>query len=164
MADSTGKKHQKLDMAPFFDYRIDIHHIFPKAWCDKNGVSPVQRESIVNKTAISASTNRSVGGRAPSSYLKTLETSAGIGGDALDAVVQTHLIDTTALRSDDFASFFARRSESLLGLIASAMGKAISRDDQSGEGDPAAFEEITELDFELEEGPEEGGGAWGVAP
>ena len=38
-----------LDMATFFNYKIDIHHIFPKAWCEKNWIDPLHRESIVNR-------------------------------------------------------------------------------------------------------------------
>ena len=59
------QKHKPISLASFFDYRIDIHHIFPKAWCDndKHDVDVARRESIINKTAISFDTNRSIGGR-----------------------------------------------------------------------------------------------------
>ena len=50
------QKHQTMSLASFFDYRVDIHHIFPKAWCNNNDVDAAHRESIVNKTAISFST------------------------------------------------------------------------------------------------------------
>lgn len=74
------QKHKPITLASFFDYRIDIHHIFPKAWCTKaeNDVDPARRESIVNKTAISFDTNRSVGGRPPSEYLPTLQKKASV--------------------------------------------------------------------------------------
>ena len=26
-------KHQPMNMASFYGYKIDIHHIFPKDWC-----------------------------------------------------------------------------------------------------------------------------------
>lgn len=51
-------KHQPMNMASFFGYKIDIHHIFPKDWCRKNGIDHNRQESIVNKTAISYDTNR----------------------------------------------------------------------------------------------------------
>jgi len=127
------QKHQKLDMATFFDHRIDIHHIFPKAWCNKAGVPAAQRESIVNKTAISASTNRSIGGRAPSEYLRTLERNAKISSEELDAIIATHAIDPRYLRTDDFDGFFADRTERLLALVSKAMGKEAIREDLAGQ-------------------------------
>jgi hypothetical protein len=53
--------------------KIDIHHIFPKAWCKQNEIEPKHMDCIVNKTAISARTNRIIGGAAPSKYLLALE-------------------------------------------------------------------------------------------
>ena len=44
-------RQQPMNMATFFDYRVDIHHIFPKAWCTKNGIDLPRRESIVNIVA-----------------------------------------------------------------------------------------------------------------
>jgi hypothetical protein len=34
----------------YFDEAIDIHHIFPKAWCEKQKIKPQVYNSIVNKT------------------------------------------------------------------------------------------------------------------
>ncbi len=53
----------EVEEQSYFDESIDIHHVFPRAWCDKRGIL-VRRlyNSIVNKTALSASTNRR-GGR-----------------------------------------------------------------------------------------------------
>jgi hypothetical protein len=56
---------KELRMAVFFKYKVDIHHIFPKAWCIKNDVDDLRRESIVNKTALSRATNIKIGGRSP---------------------------------------------------------------------------------------------------
>lgn len=134
------QKHQKLGMAAFFDYRIDIHHIFPKAWCDKAAIGSAHRESMVNKTAISATTNRSIGGRAPSEYMKTLEKNAGITGPELDAIISSHNIDPEYLRTDNFDAFFDDRTERLLTLISAAMGKEAIREGFADEGDPAAFQ------------------------
>src|ERR1019366_6414002 len=71
-------KNQALDMAAFFNYKIDIHHIFPKAWCEKNKIDALRRESIVNKTALSRETNIKIGGRSPATYVVALESSSGI--------------------------------------------------------------------------------------
>lgn len=50
----------------------DIHHIFPEAYCVKQGIKRQRYNSIVNKTPILPATNRSIGGNAPSEYTKTI--------------------------------------------------------------------------------------------
>ena len=142
-------KNEPINMATFFDQQLDIHHIFPKAWCDKNRNDPARRESIVNKTPSAYSTNRSIGGRSPSEYLQTVERQAGLSATELDRVIERHAIDPAHLRSADFDSFFDDRSERLLELIEEAMGKWRIREDAT-EGDPAQFEdEPDDLDDEL---------------
>ena len=142
-------KNEPINMATFFDQQLDIHHIFPKAWCDKNRIDPARRESIVNKTPLAYSTNRSIGGRSPSEYLQTVERQAGLSATELDRVIERHAIDPAHLRSADFDSFFDDRSERLLALIEEAMGKPPIREDAT-EGDPAQFEdEPDDLDDEL---------------
>lgn len=118
----------KIDTQTFFDESIDIHHIFPQAWCKKHGVSPNRYNSIINKTAISARTNRIIGGHAPSIYLKKLETEIKQARDQLSAVVQTHGIDADRLYTNDFETFFAHRAAYLVQLIERAMGKQVAQE------------------------------------
>ena len=125
------QKHQPMSLATFFDYRVDIHHIFPQHWCNNNGVDVVHRESIVNKTAISYATNRRIGGRAPSVYLPILERHAKISAEQLDQILTTHLIDAEALRANDFSRFFEDRKRRLLAVISAAMGKPVNFDDEN---------------------------------
>ena len=125
------QKHKPMSLASFFDYRVDIHHIFPQHWCNSNGVEVVHRESIVNKTAISYDTNRRIGGRAPSVYLPILERHAGISAEQLDQILTTHVIDAEALRANDFNRFFEDRKRSLLDVISAAMGKPVNLDDEN---------------------------------
>jgi hypothetical protein len=127
---------QPMNMATFLDLAVDIHHIFPKAWCERNGIDHGRRESIVNKTALSATTNRKIGGRSPAEYVKTVEVTPGIDGDELDAVFQTHLLDPATLRDGDFEAFFADRRARLLNLIGEAIGKPIADTETEP---PAAF-------------------------
>ena len=108
----------------YFDEAIDIHHIFPKAWCEKQGIKPDTSNSIVNKTPLAARTNRVIGGRAPSEYLERLANSA-VDTDAIRKHVSTHLADADLMVRDDLDRFFAARARALLDQIASAMGKAI---------------------------------------
>lgn len=121
-------KHQPMNMASFFDYKIDIHHIFPKDWCAKNGIDHNRQESIVNKTAISFDTNRIIGGKSPAEYVKVLEKRAGVQAEDLDKVLRTHLLDPAALRAADFGTFFTRRRAGLIALMSEAMGKPVVED------------------------------------
>ncbi|TQN28402.1 hypothetical protein FHX37_3744 [Haloactinospora alba] len=111
-----------VNVATYFDDAIDIHHIFPKAWCNRNGVSREAYDSIINKTPLSAHTNRVIGSTAPSNYLARLVQKEGISQDALLKHVQTHLIDTDKLSADDFPAFFQWRERKLLDRIATAIG------------------------------------------
>jgi hypothetical protein len=67
-----------ITMANHHQLAVDIYHIFPKAWCNANGIDDLRRESIVNKTAISAATNRIIGWKKPSTYIKQLAENGGV--------------------------------------------------------------------------------------
>ncbi|HZT19525.1 MAG TPA: hypothetical protein VFA23_08995, partial [Dongiaceae bacterium] len=111
-------------------------------------------DCIVNKTAISARTNRIIGGEAPSKYLTTLEKRAHMAIPTMDRILSTHLISAHPLRIDGFESFFEKRRESLLGLIAAAMGKtptsAVDLSEPTGE--PLEDEEEANDEAEVVEG------------
>lgn len=149
------QKHKSISLASFFNYSIDIHHIFPQRWCNKNEIDDARRESIVNKTAISYDTNRRIGGRAPSIYLPILEQRAGISADQLDEILDTHAINATALRADDFDRFFEDRKHRLLEVIGDAMGKPPNIDDEHIERELSLFEpepdELPDTSSELAE-------------
>jgi hypothetical protein len=131
---------QPMNIASFLDLAVDIHHIFPKAWCDKNGIDTDRRESIINKTALSARTNRKIGGRSPAAYLPLVEAESGLSPTEIDKIVSTHLIESDALRSADFDRFFAARRAALLELVSTAMGKPVS-DVEAVDETAAAYEE-----------------------
>lgn len=124
-----------LDKVQYANLAVDIHHIFPQKWCAENGIDDERRESIVNKTAISAKTNRTIGGVAPSKYMTTLEKKAQITAPHLDSLIETHLVPIDPLRIDDFDAFFIERRELLCELIEGAMGKAVPRDLDQGSPD-----------------------------
>lgn len=131
-----------LDKVQYVDLQVDIHHIFPQKWCNDNGIDDEHRESIVNKTTISARTNRTIGGAAPSSYLKVIEQRAQIEADKLAKLLGSHLVPAEALRIDDFDGYFTKRREALCQLVESAIGKSVQRDIDQGlaEEDSAHFE------------------------
>jgi len=127
------KYQHAFDQIQYANLAVDIHHVFPRAWCVANEIDPDLRESIVNKTPLGASTNRFIGASSPAVYMPKLEKSAGIEPDELDALVRTHEIDPQALRNADFTGYFLARREALLVLVEAAMGKAAQRDVAEGE-------------------------------
>ncbi len=141
-----------LDKIQYVDLAVDIHHIFPQKWCDDHGIDAERRESIINKTTISARTNRTIGGVAPSKYTAIIQNRAQIDTVTLDGLLLTHLIPTAALRCDDFNQFFEERRESLCRLVERAIGKDVQRDISLGEAqeDSAHFAEESLVE------PEEG--------
>lgn len=123
---------KRFDLVQHRELAVDIHHIFPKKWCAEHDIDDECRESIINKTAISARTNRSIGGRAPSLYLPLIERNAQISAEQVDEVLASHLIDASSLRNDDFEGFFSDRREKLLQLVESSTGKSAQRDVSQG--------------------------------
>lgn len=120
---------QEFSQTIFFDDNVDIHHIFPKDWCKKQGIPPSIYDSIINKTPISAKTNRIIGGVAPSMYLAKLKSEFSDEwtdpNDVLDSRLRTHLIDPDLLRADDFEGFMAARQSALVSMIEAAIGKPV---------------------------------------
>ncbi len=116
---------------------LDIHHIFPKVWCEGKKIKPNTFNSIINKTPISYKANRMIGGRAPSAYLSAIQThkQVGLSDQGMNAILASHYIDPKTLRADDFESFFEARKETLLALVEQAIGKPIDRASQSAESD-----------------------------
>uniref|UniRef100_UPI00262C882B GmrSD restriction endonuclease domain-containing protein n=1 Tax=uncultured Halomonas sp. TaxID=173971 RepID=UPI00262C882B len=107
------------------DVELDIHHIFPRAWCDQQGIPPRTYDSIINKTPISARTNRMIGGDAPSAYLARLQEhqQVQLDDESMNALLEGHRIPAETLRADDFGAFYQQRKRRLLAIIEKAMGK-----------------------------------------
>jgi hypothetical protein len=142
---------QKFDHIMFFGENADIHHIFPRKWCDDNKIKPAIYDSIINKTPLAYRTNRIIGGVAPSVYLDKLQRGNAetppILSQNLDGYLLSHLIDPALLRTDNFRAFMEDRQERLLKLIEQAMGKAAHRgesaDDDAETDDETAESELT---------------------
>jgi hypothetical protein len=116
---------EACNVPAYFDDAIDIHHIFPKAWCDARRIKPQIYNSIINKTPLTARTNSVIGGRAPSEYLSRLASGAKVDIDTISKHVSTHLADAALMALDDFETFFAARKRALLDEIGAAIGKRI---------------------------------------
>ncbi len=102
---------------------LDIHHIFPKRWCETRKISRRKYDTIVNKTPISYRANRMIGAAAPADYLQQIQAKAGISDSEMDEILRSHRIEPETLRQDDFEAFYQARKQSLLQLITKAMGK-----------------------------------------
>ena len=145
----TGKEGT---IANYFDEATDIHHIFPKAWCQQHGIPAARYDSIINKTPLSAHTNRVIGGRAPSDYLKRVASGAGISDTQLDRYLATHLIEPATLRADVFQAFFEQRAQGLLAHIERAMGKAAAAEAAPEEPDERlTYDDLGTEDLEPED-------------
>lgn len=109
---------------------LDIHHIFPKKWCEKKGIDRKRYDSIINKTTISAKTNRMIGDKAPSKYLEKIQQHPEQNKSddmSMDKILESHLISPKYMRTDDFDGFFTDRQKALSELIAKKMGKSIEK-------------------------------------
>ena len=116
----------EMDFTAFMKENIDIHHVFPRNYCEGQNFEKRKWNSIVNKTPLSASTNRIIGGKAPSIYLKKIENDERVTENDLDTNIKTHLLSVAHMRADDFDGFFIDRAKSLISLISGAMGKPVS--------------------------------------
>lgn len=135
----TGKS---MDEQLYFDEKVDIHHIFPKTYCEKKGLDRKNWNSVINKTPLSARTNRIIGGNAPSVYLGRLESYNGMTPSRMNDILVSHVIDPAYLRADEFDRFISSRQEALLQRIEAATGKPISR--AAGKGDDEVIEDDEE--------------------
>jgi len=115
-----------IELTTYFDKAIDIHHIFPKAYCQKQGYPKSHWNSIVNKAPLTARTNRIIGGKAPSIYIEGIEKNHKIENKRMDEILESHLITPGYLRSDDFNNFIINRASLILDLVSRAMGKQVT--------------------------------------
>ena len=126
---------EPINATIYADQQVDVAMIFPKGWCDKNGVGREQRDSIVNKTPLTNRTRRIMGSQSPGSYLQQIEAEAGLPGNWLDDIIASHRIEPRYLRgrqsvgsgplAQDFVGFYNSRAAALETLISGAMGKQV---------------------------------------
>ena len=115
----------RMDIASYIDEDADIHHIFPQAYCEKQNLPRIKWNSVINKTPIYASSNRSIGGHAPSIYIGTM-ANKGLDQEMIKAAIISHKVNYDYLFTDDFDAYFIDRAKRLLDRIEVATGKAIS--------------------------------------
>ena len=145
------RTNEQLLFMTFADRYIDIHHVFPKAWCERSSprIPPRLYNSVINKTPIDAETNRRIGGRAPSEYLPRLERD--LSPVSLDDVLKSHWLEPLLLHADDFAQSFVARGEKMLALIGQAMGRDLGSGQEVFRN---ALQDAGVADDEFDEEPE----------
>lgn len=141
---------QGYDLTVFFDEAVDIHHIFPQAWCEAQRIDVKIYDTVINKTPLSYRTNRIIGGVAPSKYLAKLEQGKKhadgqiedppIARGILDHHLSSHCISPELLHADNFDGFMKARRAALLTLIGNVTGHIISEASDA----PDEGEEISE--------------------
>lgn len=121
---------EQIELASYFEAAIDIHHIFPKHYCEVKKFQSRLWNSVINKAPLSARTNRIIGGRAPSLYLQSLLKNNKVERPQVDKHLRSHLIEPSFLWNDDFEGFLHHRACQLLNTIEAATAKKVTgRDD-----------------------------------
>ena len=120
---------REMDFTAYKSESIDIHHVFPRDYCEKMNYPKAKWNSVVNKTPISYRTNREIGGVAPSRYLSKIEAKGQVTTSVLNGYLESHWLDVDCCRNDNFDKFIIERAKNLLSAIEKATGKAISGKD-----------------------------------
>ena len=115
---------QELDAE---EIALDIHHIFPRDWCEKQGIGKDRYDSVLNKTPISYKANRKIGGDAPSRYVPRLqgEKEVALNDSKMDELLASHALAPDLRRRDAFDDFAEDRRRRLSRLVEVAMGKPV---------------------------------------
>lgn len=120
---------EEMDFTLYKSERIDVHHIFPRDYCEKQHYPKEKWNSVVNKTPMTGSTNKEIGCVAPSKYLAKIEDKGKVSASDLNEYIGSHWIEVDCMRSDDFNNHIINRARKLLSAIEKAMGKIISGKD-----------------------------------
>lgn len=132
---------RELEETDWEECKLEIHHIFPRRWCDERGIEPKRYNSILNKTPISYKANRMIGGRAPSEYLRQIQghKTVQLDDSEMDALIATHYVVPSLLRGDDYEGFVESRRRLLLEEISRVLGKPVT-----STGEPVVEDEENE--------------------
>ena len=107
---------------------IDSHHVFPKAYVRDANFADTS-ELILNRSLIDRETNRIIGSKAPSTYLKEMKDT--YGDDRLTTVLESHLVPAQPggpLEHDDYALFLHSRLERVVQEIQTVTGCVVTED------------------------------------
>lgn len=91
----------------------EYHHFFPQAYLALKGSTPNQMNALANIVLLTSTSNKVVGKRPPSEYLRDVEKAAG---PRLEKWLASNLISPAAFeaaKKDNFELFLAERSKSI---------------------------------------------------
>lgn len=94
--------------------RLEYHHIFPKAYLERSGVSKTKANMHLNICMLNLTNNREISDKAPSDYFSTIEERLG---DHLDKVLSSNYINNEAFiaaKSGDYEKFLNEREKEIL--------------------------------------------------
>ena len=108
----------KISTQLVIDKNVDGHHIFPKKYLESIKIKGDDVDCILNKTLISASTNRRIKDKSPKVYLEEIEKEVGRAG--LYEILKSHYtIDSgdAPIFEDKFKEFIEEREKLILKAI-----------------------------------------------
>ena len=111
----------------------NYHHFFPKSFLRSRGYQDWQANSVINITIVDDYLNkRSIGGRAPSVYMKAFRAE----NPDFDGTMATHLIDDAAtwgIWEDDYDKFISERSHRVFEELRTRLGSGLKAEDANEE-------------------------------
>lgn len=110
----------RITAAMMLQEKIDDHHIFPQSYLENQStpVANTLRDCVLNRTLIDKETNVRIGKRAPSVYLREIDSV--LGGGRLGEILKSHLLQEDSdspLWSDDFGGFLDFRRDLIMGQL-----------------------------------------------
>ena len=121
------------DMAASANYAesIEIHHIFPKKYCEVQRFPKERYDNVANRTPIMKKTNKILGDNPPSFYLEEIERKINLSSAELDEILERHFIDAELCRANNFNAFLVDRAKKILDAVEERIGRPVSsRDSQ----------------------------------
>ncbi len=101
---------QKITTQLIIEENIEDHHIFPKKYLERKKFDADMINCILNRTLIDGKTNRTISDKAPSKYLKEMDTA--LGEQKLKEILESHLLllpNDALFQKDDFSAFLKER-------------------------------------------------------
>lgn len=89
----------------------EYHHLFPKAWLTRHGVSESDANIVLNCALVTWKTNRALADKSPSEYIATRIEMSSLGEDEIKRRLRSHLVPYEELMSDDYGMFCEHRAE-----------------------------------------------------
>lgn len=120
---------KKMNVSANFDESIDDHHIFPKKYCADKNIPKERCDSIANKTPILSETNKIIGNKAPSVYIREFER-RGIKSQLINTSLKSHFADPALCRANNFDAFIVDRANKIFDAIELLTGREISDRDK----------------------------------